>query len=218
MLREPDRISDNGSAGAPEQGSAVVPFPGSRKPCAHELQSLSDDQLMLLARGGVSRAFDVIVRRHQAKVLAFTAKRLGSVTAAQDATQSTFLGVYRYTSKYRPCDKFVAFLFRIALNECRMSKRRAARAARALQLLKTEPPPTQKLANEQVLTKERLRESQIALRKLASKQRDVVLLRFGAGLSYQEIAQTLHIPVGTVKSRLFNGLAKLHTQLEGHQI
>jgi len=205
----------NGVAGTGEQEGSVVPFRREAPPSARDLPTLEDDELMLLARGGVRAAFDALVRRHQPAVLGFASKQLGHPEAARDATQNTFLGLFRYLPKYRPQDKFRAFLFRIALNECRMAKRSASRAAGAMTRLKAEPRTTPELPTEQVLTSERLREVGVALRVLKRKQRDVVLLRFAAGLTYQEIAQTLGIPVGTVKSRLFNGLARLHAELKG---
>jgi RNA polymerase sigma-70 factor (ECF subfamily) len=168
-----------------------------------------DDALMLLARGGVSAAFDELLRRHQARVLKVASKQLGELALARDIAQETFLEIYRALPRYQARGRFTAYLYQVLLNRCRMAMRqrrseRAAFAAVAPTEAKVAPD-----SEERILARERRREVERALHGLSEKLRSVVVLRFGAELSYDDIAATLDIPIGTVKRRLFDGLEKL---------
>lgn len=169
---------------------------------------------MLLARGGVVAAFDELVRRHQQVVLNVAARLVGQATAAPDVVQNTFLAVYRALPQYQPLGKFPAYLYRILLNQCRTMRRSAhvevnALAALLHPKLEHDPPP-----EDQILARERQRQVESALNELSPKLRKVVVLRYSAGLSYDEIADTLSIPLGTVKRRLFDAMGKLRHALE----
>ena len=87
------------------------------------LEDLEDDDLVRLARGGRREAFETLVRRHQAKVLGFATKFLGSQAAAFDAAQEAFCDVLRALPRYQPQGRFSAFLVRCTLNRCRMQTR-----------------------------------------------------------------------------------------------
>jgi RNA polymerase sigma-70 factor (ECF subfamily) len=181
------------------------------EPPSHE--SRSDDELMLLARGGVDDAFDVLVRRHQARVLRMAGRLLGRSALAPDVAQNAFLEIYRALPRYQPQGKFSAYLFRVLLNQCRI----AARSARRAGLIVDELPAiaAARSGESHILARERAREVEAALGRLSEKLRVVVVLRHSAGLSYDEIAETLDLPLGTVKRRLFDGMEKLRRMLEG---
>jgi len=169
-----------------------------------------DDELMLMARGGVAEAFDVLVRRHQRSALGIARMELGSVDLAKDAAQNAFVQLYRFLPRYEPRGKFKAFLHRVLLNNCRMLRRSAGRGSRfeldveEMELADAEAPPDDELAR-----RERWRRVERALARLSPKLRMVLTLRFSDGLSYEEIADVAGVSVGTVKSRLFNGIQKL---------
>ncbi len=188
---------------------SVVPDADPAAPYANR----SDDDLMLLARGGVEPAFDALVRRHQGRVLQIAKKFLGSSALAEDAAQDAFVELYRYLPRYRPDGKLRVLLYRITINRCRMS----ARTTRRSRLVLTEPPersvPAE--AEDTVLRRERQRDVQAAVDQLTPALRSVVTLRYAGDLTQPEIAEALDIPVGTVKSRLFHGLKKLRGLLEG---
>ena len=74
---------------------------------------------------------------------------------------------------------------------------------------------TTEIPELELLLRERRRDLRVALGELSEKLRSVVLLRYSAGLSYDEIAETLEIPIGTVKRRLFDAMTKLRESLEG---
>jgi RNA polymerase sigma-70 factor, ECF subfamily len=169
----------------------------------------SDDDLMLLARGGAEGAFNALIQRHQARVLRLAFRYLGDAALTADVAQNTFVALFRALPKYRAHGKFTAYLYRLLLNQCRMARRSVRSHVRALVDMKVCG-----LSPEYVLQRERHREVEQALAELSAKLRDVVVLRFSAELSYDEIADTLDIPTGTVKRRLFDAMAKLRDKLE----
>lgn len=187
--------------------------PSTAVPSAERFQDKSDDDLMLLTRGGVEAAFDALVRRHQGRVLQIAVKNLGSAALAEDAAQEAFVELYRYVPRYRPEGKLRVLLYRIVLNRCRMTHRTNRRS----RLVLTEPAErtVEPIAEEAVLRRERQQELQRAIDQLTPTLESVVTLRFAGDLTQPEIAEVLKIPVGTVKSRLFHGLKKLREILDG---
>jgi RNA polymerase sigma-70 factor (ECF subfamily) len=179
------------------------------------LSARSDDDLMLIARGGKDTAFDTLVRRYQKRVLAVAGRLLGQRAAlAPDAAQNTFLAIYRARSSYQPRGKFAAYLYRVLLNQCRMTHRNAHVEESALQGVDRALPEVGAPADAAVLARERRREVELALGRLSPKLREVVVLRYSGELAYDEIAESLGVPLGTVKRRLFDAMDRLRQSLE----
>jgi RNA polymerase sigma-70 factor (ECF subfamily) len=179
------------------------------------LAARGDDDLMLLARGGHTDAFDELVRRHQARALGLALRYLGQShqLLAQDVTQNAFLSVYQALHRYQPRGQFSAYLHRTLLNECRMAHRRARLESQTL--AQEQSFADQGLTAEaEIIARERCRHLDAAMETLGHKLREVVVLRFGAGFRYNEIAETLDLPIGTVKRRLFDALVILHKRME----
>jgi RNA polymerase sigma-70 factor (ECF subfamily) len=185
-----------------------------------ELASRGDDDLMQLAKDGNSEAFDVLVRRYQVQVLRLAARHIGRVPAVADIGQNAFLAIYRSLSRYEGRGRFAAYLYRTVLNECRMANRANRSRARISVPLDGDGADPDRVASPaasaeaEVLERERERALEMAVSRLSDKLRDVMSLRFGAGLSHEEIAETLQLPVGTVKRRLFDAMGKLRQYLE----
>ena len=185
------------------------------RPTSAEPQSLderTDDELMLFARGGHEAAFSVLIRRHQARTLRLALRYLGREALAADVTQDTFVEIFRALPQYQAHGKFRAYLYRVLLNRCHMAWRAARVEQRALEVIEQNGS---ELDDAELLLRERFRDVQVALGGLSEKLRSVVLLRHSAGQSYDEIAETLEIPVGTVKRRLFDAMTKLRDAVEG---
>lgn len=177
-----------------------------------ELEDRSDDELMLFARGGHEAAFSVLIRRHQGRTLRLALRYLGREALAADVTQDTFVEIFRALPSYQAHGKFRAYLYRVLLNRCHMAFRAARAEQRALEVIEEN---VSELDDAELLLRERFRDVQVALGGLSEKLRSVVLLRHSAGLSYDEIAETLDIPVGTVKRRLFDAVTKLRDAVGG---
>ena len=188
----------------------VVPLRDLKEATIQPLEERDDDVLMVLARQGVDNAFDRLVQRHQAKVLRMARKILGQPGLASDVAQNTFLEMYRALPRYKACGKFQSYLYRILLNQCRMALRTKRYENRTRQTL-AEPRIVDpiSLPDAKILNDEQQRRLEGALAQLSRKLRDAVVLRYCADMSYQEIADVLNIPLGTVKRRLFDGLDRL---------
>ena len=131
---------------------------------------------------------------------------------SEDVAQDTFVEIFRALPSYRAHGKFSSYLYRVLLNRCHMTWRSSRAEQRALEYACEE---TTEIPELEVLLRERRRDLRVALGELSEKLRSVVLLRYSAGLSYDEIAETLEIPMGTVKRRLFDAMTKLRDSLEG---
>ena len=181
------------------------------------MQERSDEQLMAVVQTGDQVAFAALVTRHHAPLLGYLYRLTGGDRQlAEDLVQETLLHVLKQHTyqTYRP---FKPWLYMIATNLARDYFKSAAvrksgqgsDAEEALfQLDDNEPSP-----EERALTAEQGREVRAALAQLGEEYRVVVVLRFYQGFSLQEIAETLHIPLGTVKSRLSVGVHRLRILL-----
>jgi RNA polymerase sigma-70 factor, ECF subfamily len=175
----------------------------------------TDDDLMLLARGGLDAAFDTLVRRHQRRVLRVASRLARRSSLAPDLAQNTFLAIYRALPNYQARGKFSAFLFRVLMTQCRLSYRSAHVENHARHRISQVPIDTSETVEDIILARERQREVELALDCLSPKLRQAVVLRYSGELSYDEIAEVLSVPVGTVKRRLFDAMEKLRQNLEG---
>jgi RNA polymerase sigma-70 factor (ECF subfamily) len=165
---------------------------------------------MLLARAGVPGSFAALIRRHEARALRVACRFVGDPALAADITQNACVALFRALGQYRANGKFKPYFYRILINQCRMARRSARGEHRLVETLRADVNPD----TAQVLLRERRRDVEAAVGHLSKKLREVVLLRYGADLDYREIAETLGIPVGTVKRRMFVAMAKLRESLE----
>jgi RNA polymerase sigma-70 factor, ECF subfamily len=188
-----------------------VPPPAGGSPLADR----DDDQLMLLVAGGLRAAFDALVLRHRRRVLRVAARYVRSPGLAHDVTQNTFLALYRAAPRYQPRGTFTSFLYRTLLNECRMVRRASVSHERLLTEVSVQPVEAidHVTAEARILARERERRVQRALDRLSEKLRVIVVLRYSGDLSYQEIADVVDVPLGTVKRRLFDALDRLRELL-----
>ena len=135
---------------------------------------------------------------------------LGSRAAAEDAVQDACEATWRVRPAVADRDHLVAYLRRAVVNRCHSAGRRAGTAARHLAALRTDDHPG---ADVPVLAAETDRILLAALARLATLQREVLVLRYWSELSEREIAETLGIARGTVKSTASDALARLNTLL-----
>lgn len=162
-----------------------------------------DVVLMLEVAKGSEEAFAALVGRHQNPLLNFFA-RMGALSHGEDLVQETFVRLFRYRQKYRATAPFGAFLYRIARNVWADHGRKIVRMDRLATDYEQElsvPPPVKPMGRELDI--------QGALEQLSPKLREVLVLNVYQGLRYQEIADALEIPLGTVKSRINLALGAL---------
>ncbi len=170
----------------------------------------SDSAIVRRVLGGDTEAFGALVAAYHERCLRLAIHLLGTREDAEDAVQESFLRAYRYLARYEERERFAAWLFRILVNQCRTSMARRRRAeltvadpdalAFAVQL-----DPSESMARDHALAH--------ALAHLDPTQREAVLLRFGADLSYEEMAVVTGAGVSALKMRVRRGCARLRTLL-----
>jgi RNA polymerase sigma-70 factor, ECF subfamily len=181
------------------------------------MQERSDEQLMAAVQAGDQVALAALVTRHHAPLLGYLYRLVGGDRQlSEDLVQETLLHVLRQRT-YQADRPFKAWLYTIATNLARDYFKSAAvrqrwqegDAEEALLYLHDSAASPE----ERALAAEQGSEVRAALAQLGEDYRVVVVLRFYQGFSLQEIAQTLHIPLGTVKSRLSVGVHRLRSML-----
>ena len=175
---------------------------------------MDEQDLISRSRAGDLDAFNVLVERYQRLVYNVALRMLGSAESAEDATQDTFLSAYRAVGRFRG-GSFKAWILRIAANSCH-DKMRVTRRARvgSLDSLMEESGDfirdnEAESPEDYALRRELGRLLSEGLASLPEDQRLVVVLSDIQGLSYEEISEAAGCSLGTVKSRLSRGRARL---------
>jgi RNA polymerase sigma-70 factor (ECF subfamily) len=169
---------------------------------------LDDSVIVDRCLAGDTDAFELLVDRYHRVLFSVALRMLGDRDEAADATQTAFVKAYERLTGYRAEYRFFSWIYRILANECL----NRLRARRPQEPLDTEVPgpggPVDAFE-----AAERRRQVQAAILALTPEYREVIVLRHFADLSYDEIAQTLGIGAGTVKSRLYSARQQLCDRL-----
>jgi RNA polymerase sigma-70 factor (ECF subfamily) len=170
----------------------------------------------LLARvvGGDRQAFELVMRNHEDRVFSVCLRILGDREKALDATQDTFLTVFRKASQFEGRSAVGTWIYRIAVNSCYDQLRKTQR--RPTESLPEHVDPTDPSAEEAIESAALRPEIESALSQLPADFRNAVILSDLEGLPLPEVAEVLGVPVGTVKSRVFRG-RRLLAQRLGNQ-
>ena len=173
-----------------------------------------DIEFVLLCQKGDTDAFEVLVERHQKKMLNIAYRMMGDYDEACDVTQEAFLAAYKSIKKFKAEAKYSTWLYRIVVNYCknRLKQLRGKTIYENFSLndsggAKTDEIRNQLPANDtnpgiEMENRERDARVQQCITSLEEEYKEVVILRDIQGLTYEEIRDILQIPDGTVKSRL----------------
>jgi len=174
--------------------------------------------LMARVKEGDKDAFQDITRQYQRKVFVLAYAFFRDREEALDIVQETFLRLYEKAALFREGEDFQGWLFRIARNLCIDSYRRARhRRADHVADARIEALPAEGADCEDAERRSDLRALfRAVLDRLADKQRTVFVMKHYNEMPYQEIARTLGIAVGTVKSLHFKAVRNLRKHLEPH--
>jgi len=174
--------------------------------------NLSDQSLVRCAQSGERRAFDRLVLKYRSRIVELAMRYTRNRADAEDATQETFIKAYRGLRHFRSDSAFYTWLYRIASNCAKnlLKARRRDSFRNAIdfsdyQHAVRQPRRLWDLATpeELALTADIRGMTNTALEGLSEEQRTAITLREIDGLSYQQIASAMSIPVGTVRSRVF---------------
>ena len=184
------------------------------------LKELPDEKLVALAVSRDPDAFGEIVKRWERKIFALCFGMLGREDDARDAAQETFIAAYRNIGNFRGEAKVSSWLHRIAVNQCLTTKRRAR--TRSEEFLDEDGgeservfvAPAHRSPANATEASERLIIVRQAVSSLPSDLRQVIVMKEFEEMTFQEISETLELPLSTVKSRVYTALRQLRMKLE----
>jgi RNA polymerase sigma-70 factor, ECF subfamily len=186
------------------------------------IQDDSDQQLVERVQKGDKVAFDLLVRKYQHRVLKLVSRFVNDAAEAEDVAQEAFLKAYRALPAFRGDSAFYTWLYRIAINTAKntlVSNRRRP-VDFDLDLQDPEQHDRQAMLKDAdtpegvLLTDEIRGVVERALEQLPEDLRTAIVLRELEGLSYEEIAEAMDCPVGTVRSRIFRAREAIDKKLK----
>ena len=193
-----------------------------------DLRSPSEDQFLEKLRRGDALAYERLVAEHSGDVYALLYRLTTDAEEARDLTQETFLRAFQSIDRFRGDSSLKTWIYRIAINQARNRWRWWRRRKRDVTisldatdehrdkpLAATLPSDNSPSPEQETLAHEREAQLREALQGLRRSYREAVILRDVEGFSYEEIARTLQISIGTVKSRISRGRLELRHQLQG---
>ena len=185
-------------------------------PTFESLAALTDCDLVARALAGADADFEELVRRYQRPIVSYVYRMIGDYEAALDLTQEVFIKVYNSLARYRPEYKFSTWIYRIAHNAAIDHLRRAGPRTQELEGEDgyVRPFAAGTISPEQESErKERRAEIEDVVRALPPAYRELIILRHGHDLSYDEIAEVTGLPLGTVKNRIFRAREAMRSPL-----
>ncbi len=193
-----------------------------KRPVEHDLMltDLIDEKLVELAVSGDSDAFGEIVTRWERKIFALCFGMLGREDEARDAAQETFISAYRNISNFRGEAKVSSWLHRIAVNQCLTVKRRTRTRSEdflddgSAEEERVFVAPAHRSPARVTEKTERLTLVRQAVSSLPVDLRQVIVMKEFEEMTFQEISDTLELPLSTVKSRVYSALRQLRMKLE----
>lgn len=182
----------------------------------------SDQLLVEKVQQGDKKAFDVLVLKYQQKVANIVARYIRDPVESLDVTQEAFIKAYRALPNFRGDSAFYTWLYRIAINTAKnylvsQSRRppgtdvdaESAEQIDSGERLKDRASPESILLSNEIATTVRN-----AIEALPDELKTAITLRELEGLSYEEIAEAMDCPIGTVRSRIFRAREAIDTQLD----
>ncbi len=180
-----------------------------------------DQILVERVQKGETRAFDLLVRRYQSRVMAAIGRLVRDRVECEDIAQEVFMRAYRAINQFRGDSSFYTWLYRISLNTAKNHLASLGRQVGTVELETEVADQMQDLAQlrdratpeREVLREEIERTVVSSVAGLPDDIRTALTLREVEGLSYDEIAARMNCPIGTVRSRIFRGREAVDRQV-----
>ena len=201
-------------------------FPLTRMAPLLDLSNLPDADVVALAQRGREAAFRELVRRYERPVYSLIFRMVRDTSVAEDLAQDTFIKVLNHIDRYRPEFKLSSWLFKIANNVAidhlrrrqvdtiSMSGSPHAGTAAEIEATSFDVVSPGESALDEIESKELGSAIEKAIARLRPEYRACILLRHVEGRSYEEIAATLDLPLGTVKTYIHRARHQLREALE----
>ena len=180
-----------------------------------------DEDLVLRVQRGDKTAFDLLVIKYQHKIIQLVNRYIKDPSEAQDVAQEAFIKAYRALGNFRGDSAFYTWLYRIAINTAKNYLVSRARRSSDYQVdvqdaeaIENAPQlhgmetPERLLLNQEIIDT-----IKTAIEKLPEEMRTAIMLREFEGMSYEEIAEAMDCPVGTVRSRIFRAREAIDNKL-----
>lgn len=177
----------------------------------HKNQPETDSELVARVQRGDKRAFDLLVLKYQQRIMALISRFVRNRSEIADVAQEAFIKAYRALPNFRGDSQFYTWLYRIAINSAKNYLAAQSRRPQTANVDGLEPEQLADLAGQTdnasperlLLTAELKGVIDDAIGQLPEELRTALLLREIDGLSYEEIAEVMECPIGTVRSRIF---------------
>ncbi len=187
---------------------------------------MSDQEVDLLlverVREGDKRAFGLLVEKYRRKVIRLLSRMVRNADDLEDIAQETFIKAYRALPQFRGDAAFYTWLYRIAINTAKNHLVTRGKTMRTVsdQAMNEEDEPDERLMAQDISTPEtELLSKQVAIAvneavdALPEELRQAITLREIEGMSYEEIAECMNCPIGTVRSRIFRAREAIASKL-----
>lgn len=182
----------------------------------------ADQALVTRVRAGDKHAFDLLVTKYQARIVKLVGRFVRNTSDAEDVTQEAFIKAYRAIGRFRGDSAFYTWLYRIAINTAKNYLVAQDRRTPVGGLESAEPEVMERDARfkdldtpENNVLSDEIRSTLLgAIDALPNDLRTAVTLRELEGLSYEEIADAMECPIGTVRSRIFRAREAINKSVE----
>jgi RNA polymerase sigma-70 factor, ECF subfamily len=172
-----------------------------------------DVQLVAASKGGDQDAFAQLVQRYQRRVFNLVYRMLQQYEEANETTQETFLAAWQGLPAFRGDARFATWLYRIAYN-CSLKQLEQRKRDKALQVALEAEQDNAKLTDTEMDVRDRQALVREHLSHLPAKYRIVLILRHLQDMTYEEMAEILTMPIGTIKTHLFRARNLLKERLQ----
>ena len=180
-------------------------------------RSGAGEQLLVArAQRGDQGAFEALVVKYQVRIYRVIQRFLGGSDMVEDLAQEVFIRAYRSLPSFKGESSLYTWLYKIALNLCRNHYRTRARRPESEPLGEegaAQPVAADDTPEETVFRREFWERLRGALDELPAEQREAVILCDLEGMSYEDMAAVIDVPIGTVRSRIFRGRKALQEKL-----
>ena len=197
---------------------------------ANEREQVSDRTLVERAQTGDKAAFDLLVVKYYSRLSRLLSRFVRRTDEIEDLVQETFIKAYRALPNFRNDSAFYTWIYRIAVNTAKNYFASMSRQIPAFSDMSTEDPTQletlplmQDVSTPEhlMMTKEIMHTVSDTIESLPNELRTAIVLREIEGLSYEEIAEAMDCPVGTVRSRIFRAreavAARLKPMIDGQK-
>lgn len=186
-----------------------------------DASSLTDEEIIEKIKAGAIEYFEVIVLRYQKKLVNYIYRMINDFDSSMELSQEVFIKVFNSLDKYNPSYKFTTWIHRISSNATIDWMRKKKIDAYSLDGNDSSdiPPLSQQIPSKDLNPLQLLEMNQLqgriegAIQELPFIYKQLIILRHINELSYEEIANTVDLPLGTVKNRIFRGREMLKAKL-----